>query len=196
MDQSRQPWARVGFGLLLALVVIAGFALRFSFYDQEPSFPDEDITAAVVGHMRHSGQWSTNWADVPELNPLYRYDQYNFSSYLYATFFVYRAAKLVPGTDPWRSTRDGYLVYRGFSAALAGAALLLAIALAGKLGGRVAALVGGGLTAGSVILVQDAHIARPEAFTEALTLAAVLLCWPCERARMGRLLGAGDSLFP
>ena len=189
---SQRLWIRgAGFGLLMGLIIGAGFLLRFSFYDQDPSFPDEDITAAVVGHMRQSGNWSTNWADVPELNPLYHYDQYNFSSYLYANFLAYRATKLIPGTAQWRSVRDGYLVYRFLSAALAAVALVLGVVLAWKAGGRVAAATGGALVAGSVMLVQDAHIARPEAFTEALTLVAVLLCWPGGRRTALRLLGAG-----
>src|SRR3954464_912432 len=92
----------------LAAIVLLGCGLRFTHYGMPNVFPDEEITAEVVGHMRQSGDWDVNWR-LANLSPDQKYDQYNFSSHLYATFFFYRLVKWVPGTLAWRSERDGFL---------------------------------------------------------------------------------------
>lgn len=176
--------------LAAALVLVLGAVLRFSYYDSGHGPDDEDITIEVVRQMRHSGDWDVNWAKA-DLPPSLRYDQYNFSSHLYATYFFYRLTKWVPGTDRWRSEREGFLVYRFFVAALAtlvvGQTLLLGWRVAGPLGGLGAAA----LTAVAPLLVQDAHYVRPEPFTTVLMLAAVHLSWPQVLHSRRRIFAAG-----
>jgi hypothetical protein len=160
------------------VVLLLGFWLRAAYYHEPYGHPDEPITVEVVGHMRQSGDWDTNWAKAPKLEDGLRYDQYNFSSHLYATFWFYRLVKVLPGTADWRGADGGFWVYRFFSVVLAAMVVWLAIRLGERAGGRVVALGAGLLVAVAPLLVQDAHYSRPEAFVTWLTLAAVGLCWP------------------
>jgi len=174
-----------------ALVVLAAFVLRAAYYDAGYGHPDETITVEVVGQMRRSGDWDTNWAKAPALEPALRYDQYNFSSHLYGTFFFYRAVKWVPGLEAWRSRDQGFWVYRFFSVLLATAAVAQAWWLARRLTDARTALAAASLVAVLPLLVQDAHYARPEAFVTLLTLVAVTLSLPGGRAAgVWRTLGA------
>ena len=72
------------------LLVIVAFGFRSAHYSENYGHPDETITFEVVRYMRSSGDWDTNWAKAPKLESSFRYDQYNFSSYMYGTFFFYR----------------------------------------------------------------------------------------------------------
>ncbi len=182
----RNPWPG---RLLWVLVFAAGCGLRVAWYDRGWSHPDEPITAEVVGYMRRSGDWDTNWAKA-NLGPDLKYDQYNFSSYLYAVYFFYRGTKLVPGTEAWRAADGGWYVYRFFSVVLAAGALALTASLARRTAGPVAGLVALAFAAVLPLLVQDAHFARPEAFLTLLTLGAVACCWPAAELRPGRLVAA------
>jgi hypothetical protein len=175
-------------------VLVLAFGLRAAFYDQRSGHPDEAITVEVVGHMRQSGDLDTNWAKAPKLESEFRYDQYNFSSHLEATYGFYRLVKVLPGTASWRTEGGGLAVYRFFSVMLATVAVWQAMQLAGRLAGRAAALAAGLLAAVSTLLVQDAHFCRPEAFCTALTLAAVALCWPGKQQRALPVLAGGFAL--
>jgi len=178
------------------LVVLVGLILRVAHVDKNYGHPDETITVEVVGHMRSSGDWDTNWAKAPGLESSFRYDQYNFSSYIYGTFFFYRAAKWVPGLEAWRARDQGFWVYRMFSALLATVVVAQAWWLARRLAGARAGLAAGALVAVVPLLVQDAHYIRPEAFVTVLTMAAVL--WSLPLATKGwanlRLLAAAVAL--
>lgn len=180
-----------GWGVAVAAVLVLGFWLRAAHYRGSYGHPDEAITVEVVGHMRQSGDWDTNWAKAPNLEAGLRYDQYNFSSHLLATFGFYRVVKLLPGMSGWRSENAGFWVYRFFSVLLAAVAVWQAMRLAERVAGRGAALGAGLLVAVTTLLVQDAHFARPEAFVTALTLAAVALSWPRERLRAVPVLVGG-----
>lgn len=175
-------------------VILAGFLLRAAYYSESYWQPDEAITVEVVGHMRNSGDWDTNWAKTPTLESGLRYDQYNFSSHLYATYFFYRAVKWVPGLEAWRSRDNGYWVYRFLTVLLASAAVVQTWALARSTAGESAGWAAGALFAVVPLLVQDAHYIRPEAFVTVLTLAAVALSRPGVGFRAGRVLGAAFVL--
>ena len=190
------PYAPVGrraaaFWWMLAAgaILLVGFGVRAAYYRGPYFISDEDITVQVVGHMRHSGDWDTNWAKA-DLSPDLKYDQYNFSSHLYATYFFYRLVKLVPGLEAWRSADEGLGVYRFFSVLLAALVVWQTLRLAQLAGGRAVALGAGVLTAVATQLVQDAHYIRPDAFTTALALAAVALSWPRAKLRAGLVVGA------
>ena len=178
---------------LLGLLLLLGAMLRGSFYERPYGHPDETITVEVVGYMRRSGDWDTNWARA-NLEPLLRYDQYNFSSHLYATYFFYRGVKLWPGTAEWRSAANGLPVYRFFSVLLAVVVIVQTWCLARRGLGSPAALLAAALVAVAPILVQDAHYARPEAFVTVLTLATVGWCWPRPQLSAGRVLMAAFGL--
>ncbi len=172
-----------------AVVLVVGFWIRSANYHVGYGHPDEPITVEVVNHMRASGDWDTNWAKAPKLEAGLRYDQYNFSSHLYATFAFYRLVKILPGTATWRDEDGGFWVYRFFSVILASIAVWQALRLGWKTGGGRVALVAAALVAVAPVLVQDAHFSRPEAFVTALTLAAVALCWPREKLNGAAVLG-------
>lgn len=175
------------------LVLVAGAILRFSYYDSRHAQSDEQITVEVVRHMRHSGDWDVNWIKANVSEDL-KYNQYNFSSHLYATYFFYRLAKLVPGIEDWRAEREGVLVYRFFVAALATLAVCQALQLGRRAGGWLAGLGAMALAAVAPLLVQDAHYIRPEPFTTVLMLAAIALCWPRENLQRWRPIAAALCL--
>jgi len=185
----REQWR---WWLAAGCVVVLGFGLRVAYYHGGYGHPDETITTEVVGQMRRSGDWDTNWAKAVNLSTDLRYDQYNFSSHLSATFWFYRFVKVVPGTLAWRSEDAGFWVYRFFSVVLATLVVWQAMRLAERIGGRVMAIGAGVLVAVSVQLVQDAHYSRPEAFVTVLTMAVVACCWP--REKLSLLAVAGGAL--
>ena len=76
-DTIRAEWRG---WLAMVAVVLLGFGLRAAYYHGGYGHPDETITTEVVGHMRSSGDWDTNWAKATNLGADLRYDQYNFSS--------------------------------------------------------------------------------------------------------------------
>lgn len=175
---------------LTALGLLAwGAWLRVAYYDSVHGHSDEEITVEVVRDLRQSGDWDVNWAKAAVSADL-RYDQYNFSSHLWATYFFYRAAKLLPGAEAWRSERGGFLVYRFFSALLATIALAQLWQLGRRLGGDAVGLAALALGVVAVLLVQDARYIRPEPFTTVLTLGAIALAWPAERHHGRRITGA------
>ena len=171
------------------LLVIVAFGFRSAHYSENYGHPDETITVEVVGHMRSSGDWDTNWAKA-NLEPGFRYEQYNFASYLHATFGFYRLVKVIPALDEWRSRDGGFWVYRFFSVFLATLAVMQTWWLARRIGGARVGLAAGVLAAVLPGLVQDAHYARPEAFVTVLTLAAVMLSLPRETFSPWRVFGA------
>lgn len=173
--------------LVPVLVVLVGLILRVAHVDENYGHPDETITVEVVGHMRSSGDWDTNWAKAPKLESTFRYDQYNFSSYVYGTFFFYRVTKWVPGLDAWRSRDNGFWVYRMFSALLGAIVVAQSWWLARRLAGARAGLAAGALVAVVPLLVQDAHYIRPESFLTMLTMAAVMWSLPLETRRRAYL---------
>ncbi len=191
-EVGRSRGAVCGWLLAFGVLLLAGFALRVAYYHGPYFVPDENITMQVVGHLRHSGDWDTNWARADLTSDL-RYDQYNFSSHLYATYIFYRLAELVPGTLAWRSEGEGLWVYRFFSVLLGTLVVGQTMLLGRRAGGGAVALGAGALVVVATQLVQEAHFMRPEAFTTVLTLAVVALCWPRENWRAG--LGAAAFLI-
>lgn len=172
--------------LAVAAVMVVGVALRAAWHREGYTHPDEVIAYEVVGRMRHTGDWETNWARVPNLADNLRYDQYNFSSYHLALSGFFQLVKWLPGTTDWVAAESGFLVYRFASVFLGIVVVWQTWRLARLSGGPLVALVAATLAAVSVQLVQDAHYVRPEAFVTVLTLAAVAACRPEERDRPWR----------
>jgi 4-amino-4-deoxy-L-arabinose transferase-like glycosyltransferase len=168
----------VGAGRCAGLIAIVGLAwlLRLLYLGQDYSHPDEPIAVRVVRYMHQSGDWDTNWRKA-ELPPMFKYDQYNFSSYLYAALLF---AEAVGSFEVW--------TLRLFSAICAGLTVFVLALVAWKSRRVLILFTATLLTALAPILVQDAHYARPEAFTALLTMLVVWLCWPRETAPVWRAL--------
>jgi 4-amino-4-deoxy-L-arabinose transferase-like glycosyltransferase len=167
-------WLAAGFAAAIGLAAL----LRFPYLRNDYPHADEVITVGVARSMHHSGDWDTNWAKA-ELPPHFKYDQYNFSSYLYATFWF---AKLTGSFELWN--------HRLFSAICSVLAAGLLALMAWRTRPPHIALGAAFLVALAPILVQDAHYARPEAFATLLTTAIVLLCWPTSTPRAWPALAA------
>lgn len=122
--------------------------------------PDEPITKGVVSHLCQSGDFDANWrkADVPKD---FKYDQYNFASY-------HMALSLYAGITG--STEIARL--RLFSATCCFLTVCAVLLLGLNKANRDIAFPAALFSATTLILVQDAHYARPESF---LTLLTVLL---------------------
>lgn len=171
------------------LIAILSFGFRSAYYTQNYGHPDEVITFEVLRYMRSTGDWDSNWAKA-NLEPGFHYEQYNFASYLHATFGFYRLVKGIPALDEWRSRDGAFWVYRFFSILLATLAVMQTWWLARRIGGVRVGLAAGLLAAVMPGLVQDAHYARPEAFLTVLTLTAVHLSLPRGMFSAWRVLGA------
>ena len=158
--------------LLLAGLVMCGALLRFrhlEYVSRLPMHPDEPITVEVVNGMRVREDWNTNWK-LAGLEETFRRDQFNFSGYLIAARLFAPAAEVIAG--PLQQRRDrGVVWYRGFSAAFGIGCIVFAWLLGKAVGDTWTALFSAAGTAVAVILVQDAHYARPEAFSTFLFLA-------------------------
>lgn len=179
--------------IVLVGVVLFGVALRLVYYDNVHGQSDEAITVEVVWRMRQTGDWDVNWAKA-DLSPDLKYDQYNFSTHLYATYFFYRVVKLFPGTEPWWNQDRGVRGYRLFVALLGSVVVVQVVWIGWRVFGPLVAGGAGILTSVATLLVQDAHYNRPEALTTVLTLAAVAWCLPRERFSLGPILLAAFAV--
>ena len=175
-------------GLLAVLTVAA--VLRLSYLSEDYGHPDEVIATKVVAALRANGDWDSNWARA-DLDSDFRYDQYNFSSYHYAVHLFSLLVDALPGTTSWGTEREGLSLHRLFSALLAIVAVGQVAWIGRKLAGPVAGVGAGAGAALLPLLVQDAHYARPEAFTTVLTLLVVALSWPRAAWSPRRLIVAG-----
>jgi 4-amino-4-deoxy-L-arabinose transferase-like glycosyltransferase len=159
-----------------SLVIISVFAitvfLRFFYISNDYFHPDEVITTRVVEYMEQTGDYDTNWrkADLP---PSFKYDQYNFSSYISS---VYLFSRLIGSSNMF--------TYRVFSVICSSTIFIILLLLAHKTKEKLVYLYTAFLTAIAPILVQDAHYARPEAFVSLLTLCVIYLCWPRKEPRL------------
>lgn len=184
---------------LAALVaVLAGAAvLRFINADWGGTHPDEPITIEVVRQLERSGVPDTNWkhAAVPER---FRYDQYNFSSYMLACAAadsVLRPAFARLWKDPVHYDGAVRLMFlRYLSAGLGVLACLLTYLLARHFVPPWFAIFAAVLAACFPLLVQDGHYGRPEAFVTAVFVAA-LLCLEAAGRRGPLVAYAGGCLL-
>jgi hypothetical protein len=160
---------------ILALLLVAFLARGWPFRGQYGN-PDEYITINVVGHMRHTGTWDTNWKNAP-LPEWFKRDQYNFSAYLLAARIWQPLADVfLPGD--FRTEHGGLHTHRLMSAVLSSLVLIPLYHIGLQLSGRLCAYAAAILYCLNPLMVQDAHYARPEAFATLLTSLLALLCLP------------------
>src|SRR6516164_2453152 len=82
-EQRRQVLAlpiRIG---LPILILAAAIYLRAASQRTFAALFDEDITRAIASEI-WKGNLRNNWKYVPEISSAWRFDSYNFSSYMYA----------------------------------------------------------------------------------------------------------------
>ena len=168
-----QPWT-----IAIAAILLLGAWLRFAYMDWGAGHPDEPITVRVVEQIERSGRLDTNHA-IADLPPMFRYDDYNFSSYLLASWVL--DVTLKPIVKPLLAAprRDGYTVtllfHRYCSAGLGVILCWLTYLLARRYVPRPFAAFACLLAAVFPQLVQDSHYARPEMFVAVLFVGALLL---------------------
>lgn len=166
---SRGEW------VWLAIALLAVLAFQTAYISGAYLHKDEVIAWKVVDHMRVDGTLDTNWrfADLPNE---FRYDQYNFSSYLLSSRFMVEVALLPArlGILP-RDHRSTLIGLRACSAWLGTLTCLLVFLTVLRVTDSVG-LAFFALTMGAVapIMVQASHLARPEAFASFLSVAITL----------------------
>jgi hypothetical protein len=196
--QRRQPaapvskpsnWPVVLPALILGIVLIFRVVSISTF---RPLF-DESITRDVVTGLWH-GQWSNNWKYTVKSQD-YRVDMYNFSSYMYADGLLAGTASYLAPARP-DGTPDLLYWSRLLSCMMGTLAIYLFYLVARRLFGDITAWIAMALLAVMPLLVQDAHYARPEAFTLLLIGAAYLylLRFDSHRERL-RYAGYASFLF-
>jgi|GEM_PF-1300390 len=166
--------------VLFAIAVLSG-GMRRQVLHAGYSHPDEDIARAVVTKVLATKKKDTNWART-DVEELFRYNQFNFSSYYLAAaklekFAGHRAEDLGRPHLLLDHLREQNIWLGGLATFLAG---LLGWRIASLHGMRVTAAAAAGivataLTASCVTLFQDSIYARPEAFVTVLTLVFTFL---------------------
>jgi hypothetical protein len=132
---------------------------------------DEAIVIGVIQSMDATGSHDTNWLK-PTVPEEFRYPQYNFASYLAATFWWHHLADaLIPQSAP-DVTRTRLRLFSSLFGALV---LPIVAALAWNIGGPTVALLATTLCAINPLLVQDSYYVRPETFFTCLTVLVVWL---------------------
>jgi hypothetical protein len=160
--------------LMLSTIVIlvVAFTLRVWRIDGPYEHFDEKIAVYVSRHLEKNPGWDDNWkkCEIPIFSIS---DQYNFSTYLYATHLFRRmTAPFLPAK--WNKERLGIVVHRLFSVLCSTATVAMLMLMARRIGGGFIMIGTGLLAATNVQLVQDAHYARPEAF---MSLSFAVVIW-------------------
>lgn len=133
--------------------------------------PDEVIPVMIIGNIFYTGHWDTNWvlADLPQE---FKYDQYNFSSYIIISTVMVEFIHYVLKMNDINLS----ISLRAFSALFQIITILLTYAVGKSLfDSRRIGILAAWLVATFPLLFQDSLYGRPESFTAMLTLLVVLL---------------------
>ncbi len=133
--------------------------------------PDEVIPISVYQYMVEHKTLDNNWTNA-DLRPEFKYDQYNFSSYIYiSSIFAHTLESTLDLMG--LSINTTVIIFRLFSAILGVLCVyvtfLVGIKLLGVIGWIPALFV-----AVNPLMVQDSHYARPESFLTLLSLLILL----------------------
>jgi hypothetical protein len=190
--QVEARYARAASITLMLLLALAAVVVRWHASEGTYVHPDEQMPEHVVGRILAEGTLDTDWGRSA-VSPIFRYNQFNFSSYHLALAAVeylsgHRQQDLA---DPAALRAHA----RKLSCLLSGLIVVLAGLLAWRLGADLlAAPVAALLTAASVALFQDAIYARPETFVTTLTLLLALLL-TARRLPPGAMLGLSGLIL-
>jgi len=156
---------------LLACLAFTAW-LRFDFYPGT-YYGDEEIPLAVVAQMEKNHSLDTNWKlgiwRQPANRWAYSYDQYNFSSYNSALYYLHRVADGVAhDVDPAVFNRVTSVIFQLIT-------LALVFLFTQYLFGATTAVSAALFFSVNPLLVVDAHYARPESFLVLITTLAIAL---------------------
>lgn len=173
-----------------ALLLFVIFVNNFLF-EENSSYgnPDEVIIVEVVKNLNNSNSLDANWAlaDVPKH---FKYDQYNFTSYIYFVYFSQKLASIVDAKI--FANENAYKFSRDLSKIIFVLIIFLVFILAKEIMSAKYALVTAVITLFSIQLQQDALYARPETFFSALVL---IICLLLTKANQRPVLAYGLSGF-
>jgi len=173
--------------LLLFFVMLVH---SFIFEDQSSyANPDEIIVVEVVKNLNNSNSLDANWA-LADLPGYFKYDQYNFTSYIYFVYFSQKIASLANAKV--FVDENAYKFSRALSKILFVLIIFLVFFLAKEIMPTEYALVAAVITLLSIQLQQDSLYARPETFFSALVL---IICLLLTKANQRPVLAYGLSGF-
>lgn len=159
----------------IIVLLLLGLILVHNFLHSDQSHysnPDEIIVVEVVKNLNKNTSLDANWA-LADLPAYFKYDQYNFTSYIY---FVYLAQKIASVVDADVFTDDNaYKFTRSLSAISFSLMIFVVFILAKKFMPTGYAFLASVITLFSIQLQQDALYARPESFFSLLVIIICLL---------------------
>lgn len=170
MSCLKQNWVSY-ISLFLCCAVYIFFRLQAG---NAYTHPDEIISREVMRNIFDTGHWDTNWA-LANLPPYFKYDQYNFSSYILALTVMLKF--IAPALMTLLKINTNFIIFlRVFSALFHVITILLTYAVGKSLfDSRRIGIFAAWLTAIFPLLFQDSLYGRPESFTAMLTLLLILL---------------------
>lgn len=160
------------FTLFVLTCVLLTIYLRLDF-NPDTYYGDEEIPIAVIKHMEKSHSLDTNWARGIWRKAgdrwAYGYDQYNFSSYNSAQYYLNQLFQVT------KNNINPVVFNRLCSVAFQVLALITLCYTINYLTGMYGAMAAGLFFAVNPLLVVDAHYARPESFLIFITTLAIFL---------------------
>lgn len=193
-SQSRSILERIR-PLPLALVsaCLVFIILRLLVPGSRWGHPDEIIPIRIIEHILLTGNWDTNWlrADLPDY---FKYDQYNFSSYIVACAV---AIKFLSGLLSLLEVSVNIGKILILLNVLTHLATIILTFHAGKLffsSSRVG-MVSAWITATFPLLYKNTLYARPESFVDLLTLLVMVICFEQYRSPRIRLAAFAGVLI-
>jgi 4-amino-4-deoxy-L-arabinose transferase-like glycosyltransferase len=165
------------FKTVILFVVIISIIILFRIYNfyNEFSYPDEIIVISMIEHMDDNNSFDTNWANALNMPEQFKYDQYNFSSYILSAYLYYKLFNYFTDDDSERHFEFNVKLIRSLNIILSIFSGLFLYLIAKKIGGLKVALLSLFLYGIAPIHVQDNLYARPEVFVTFLTLLTVYL---------------------
>ena len=133
---------------------------------------DEIIPIKIIENIFNTGHWDTNWA-LASLPKDFKFDQYNFSSYILASAVMAKFTDVV--LKILKMNTNLLISLRVFSALFHVITILLTYAVGKSLfDSRRIGIVAAWLVAIFPLLFQDSLYGRPESFVAMLTLLLIL----------------------
>jgi hypothetical protein len=156
--------------IILSFILGVAIVLRLSSLQFLYLHPDEIITLGTVERIINTGSLDTNWKLSP-LPDMFRYPQYNFSSYILSSAFVLKLVHTLAASPAW----ENLAILRFYSTLLGILSIGLIFLVGRNLFNQKTGLYAACLAAFAPLLYQDSLYARPETFVTVLTLLYVYI---------------------